>query len=126
MKINKHRRLSVEQLESRLAPASASVGYTDIDGDFVKISATAPGLTAPPLNLLDLSFVNSFGSGQLGRLVLTDPGFNGAKISFTQARASPEPKVTASIGPPTSPDARQIELRPAQWRPLVYEDSQGL
>lgn len=33
--------MNIEPLEARIAPASAFVTYTDIDGDLVKISASS-------------------------------------------------------------------------------------
>lgn len=43
----------IEILEPRLAPASAPVPCTGIDGDLVKITASKPGPVAPPLDLAD-------------------------------------------------------------------------
>lgn len=67
-----------EPLEVRIAPAAVSVTFNDIDGDSVKITASAG-----PLALADLAFVGGGVGGQLATLNLTHPGFAGAKISFT-------------------------------------------
>jgi hypothetical protein len=71
-----------EQLEARIAPASASLTYTDVDGDLITITASYFFSEAPPLSLDDLTFVGGGSSGQLARLDLTDPGFNRASITF--------------------------------------------
>ena len=76
------RRLAVEPLESRLAPASAAVNYTDVDGDLVRVTATVPGPAGPPLDAADLAFTDGNPDGQLVALTLTQPGFNGARIAF--------------------------------------------
>lgn len=72
---------SVELLESRIAPASASVAYIDVDGDLVKIIASKPG-TAPPLDLADLTLTDGDPGGQLAVLTINDPGFDDGKIIF--------------------------------------------
>ena len=69
----------IEPLESRIAPASIAVTYTDIDGDLVRITASNAIAVAPPLDLGDLTTVG----GQLRSLTLSDPGFFGANIIFT-------------------------------------------
>ncbi|HET6409757.1 MAG TPA: hypothetical protein VFG14_17845 [Chthoniobacteraceae bacterium] len=76
----------IESLEPRIAPASVSVAYTDFDGDIVKVIATKPGLTAPPLDSTDLLFVDGTTDGQLKTLNLTEAGFDGASITFKVAR----------------------------------------
>lgn len=73
----------IEPLEPRIAPASAFVTYTDVDGDLVKITATKSGTAAPPLDDGDLTFTDFDPDGQLARLNLTDAGFQGASITFT-------------------------------------------
>ncbi len=72
--------MNIEPLEARIAPASVSVAFTDIDGDKVKITATSAG-AAPPLGLADLAFVGGGTSGQLAKLDLTALGFQGASIA---------------------------------------------
>ena len=73
----------LEALEARIAPASITVSYADLDGDLVRIKASN-GLTAPPpLDATDLTFLGGGTSGQLAVLHLTDPGFEGASIVFT-------------------------------------------
>jgi hypothetical protein len=61
-----------EALESRIAPA-AIVTYNDIDGDKVTISDSSGTLLEAHLTIVD---------GQLQTLDLTDPGFQGAAITF--------------------------------------------
>lgn len=73
---------TIEGLEARIAPASLTLTYTDIDGDQVKIIASKPGPTAPPLTLDDLTFTDGDPDGQLAKLNLTDPAFDGASIVF--------------------------------------------
>jgi hypothetical protein len=73
------RRLNLESFETRITPASASVTYTDIDGDIVRITASLPGTAIPPLDVGDLTLAG----GQLQRLTLTEAGFDGAKIVFS-------------------------------------------
>jgi hypothetical protein len=80
MKARSH---SIELLDSRVAPA-AVVTYTDIDGDLVKITASAG-----PLNGFDLLLSNGAGNpGVLWRLDLTDPDFKEANITFTVTRVA--------------------------------------
>ena len=71
----------VEALETRIAPASITVSYADIDGDLVKIKASNALTTPPPLDATDLAFLGGGTSGQLAILHLTDPGFEGAVSS---------------------------------------------
>src|SRR5687767_8076388 len=74
----------IESLESRIAPASVFVTYTDVDGDLVKITASNRGAVAPPLDKVgDLAFVGGGTDGQLATLTLTESGFDGASIVFT-------------------------------------------
>ena len=73
---------AIEPLEARIAPA-AFVTYTDLDGDLVKITASAG-----PLDAADLTFIGGGTGGQLARLNLTDGGFNGANITFTVTKAA--------------------------------------
>jgi hypothetical protein len=51
--------MTIEPLESRIAPASVSLTYPDLDGDLVRITASNQIATAPPLDLTDLSFVGA-------------------------------------------------------------------
>jgi hypothetical protein len=74
--------MNIEPLESRIAPASVAVTYTDIDGDLVKITARLPGATVPPLDVADLTFVGGGTDGQLATLTLTVPLFQNASIGF--------------------------------------------
>jgi hypothetical protein len=76
MKINEP---SIEILESRIAPATL-VTYTDIDGDLVKITASAGTLDS---SLLALSSGDPNIPGQLKALELGIPDFAGANITFT-------------------------------------------
>lgn len=77
----------IEPLEARIAPASAFVTYTDIDGDLVKISASTPG--ALPLSFAGkLTFVGGGTDGQLARLNLADLNFTGANVTFTVTKAA--------------------------------------
>jgi hypothetical protein len=73
------RRLNLESFETRITPASASVTYTDIDGDIVRITASLPGTAIPPLDAGDLTLAG----GQLQTLTLTEAGFDGARIVFS-------------------------------------------
>lgn len=73
----------IEPLEHRIAPASASITYTDIDGDLVKITVTAPGSTALRLTVANLAFTDGDPDGQLSLLSLSDPLFNNASITFS-------------------------------------------
>ena len=74
----------LEALEARIAPASITVSYADLDGDLVRIKATNGLMAPPPLDATDLTFLGGGGtSGQLAVLHLTDPGFEGASIVFT-------------------------------------------
>jgi hypothetical protein len=75
--------MNIEPLESRIAPASIFVTFTDIDGDVVKITATNALTVAPPLDLNDLTIVPVGVGGQLRSLNITDAGFAGANITFT-------------------------------------------
>jgi hypothetical protein len=95
--------MNIEPLESRIAPASVTVPYTDIDGDLVKITATLPGTALPPLDAGDLAFVPGK-PGQLARLNLTDSGFTGANIVFTVTKAPAGDGLAhvATSMPPTS------------------------
>lgn len=79
MKTSSPHRNSLEPLESRIAPASISVAYTDLDGDLVKITASKTGAAVPPLDATDLTVI----FGQLVMLKLTEAGFDGAKIVFS-------------------------------------------
>jgi hypothetical protein len=72
--------MSIEPLESRIAPASA-VGFTDVDGDHVIIINNGPGELALGGNVL----VNA---GQV-TVNLTSAEFEGANITIT---AFPDPK----------------------------------
>src|SRR5262245_51443160 len=72
-------RLNVQLLEDRCTPAAVSVTYTDIDGDLVKVTASKPGLVAPPLDMSDLTLVG-VGNLQLERLRITEAGFENANI----------------------------------------------
>ena len=74
---------AIEPLESRIAPAAVFVTYTDLDGDIVKITATKAGAAVAPLDATDLTFVGGGANGQLASLLLSAPGFDGAKIVFT-------------------------------------------
>jgi hypothetical protein len=76
-------RIRVEALEPRIAPASVTVSYVDVDGDLVKIKASNALPDAPPLDLGDLAFVGDGASGQLALLNLTEAGFDGASVAFT-------------------------------------------
>lgn len=76
----------IEPLESRVAPASVVVPYTDLDGDLVKIKASNNSSVAPPLDAGDLVFSGGATSGTLERLNLTDIGFAGASITFSVAK----------------------------------------
>jgi hypothetical protein len=67
----------IEPLEARIAPAGASVTYTDADGDTVKITASTGPLDAGDLLL------SAGATGQLSALNLSDVGFAGANITFT-------------------------------------------
>jgi len=58
-------RLNLQALESREVPAVASITYTDIDSDLVKIIASVPGLSRPPLDGSDLTFTDGNPDGQL-------------------------------------------------------------
>ncbi len=79
--------MNIEPLEARIAPASALVTYTDIDGDLVKISASTPG--ALPLSFAGkLTFVGGGTAGQLAQLNLTDLNFSGANVTFTVTKAA--------------------------------------
>src|SRR5262245_17622490 len=78
--------LNLESMESRITPASASVTFTDRDGDLVTVTAKLPGAAVPPLHAFDLEFVPAGTKGQLKTLTLTDPGFDGAKILFSVIR----------------------------------------
>jgi hypothetical protein len=75
-------RLSLQPLEDRCTPASAFVTFTDADGDLVKVTASKPGQVAPPLTLPNLTLSGGT-AGQLQTLNLTDPGFDGARITIT-------------------------------------------
>jgi hypothetical protein len=66
--------MNIEALETRTAPATLSLTYTDADGDLVKITVSRGGTVAPPLDATDLVFVGGGSSGQLASLDLTDPG----------------------------------------------------
>jgi hypothetical protein len=72
----------IEPLESRIAPATVFVTYTDADGDLVKITASRAGTSVPPLDATDLAFVGGGSSGQLATLNLTAANFGGASIIF--------------------------------------------
>jgi hypothetical protein len=74
--------MNIEPLESRIAPASASTTYTDIDGDLVRINVTNSSTVAPPLDAGDLAFVGGGTNGQLATLDLSAAGFAGATITF--------------------------------------------
>src|SRR5262245_62176928 len=76
------RRLALESFESRIAPASPAVTYTDADGDFVRITASLPLAALPPLDASDLAFVGGGSDGQLRTLTLTEADFDGARITF--------------------------------------------
>lgn len=76
-KCRRQTRLALQPLEDRCTPASVFVSFTDVDGDLVKVTASKPGLVAPPLDMADLTIS---AAGQLQTLNLTDPGFDGAKI----------------------------------------------
>jgi hypothetical protein len=77
---------AIEVLEARIAPASVTISYADLDGDLVKITASNKTQTAPPLDGADLAFVGGGSNGQLATLTLTDAGFAGANILFTVAK----------------------------------------
>jgi hypothetical protein len=79
----KTNRLCIEALEPRIAPASTTVSYVDIDGDLVRIKASNTSGEAPPLDAADLTFVGGGSTGQLALLNLVDPGFSGSSITFT-------------------------------------------
>src|SRR5262245_4436821 len=66
-------------LEERVAPAIATVSYIDADGDLVKVTASKPGVVAPPLDMADLT-LSGGASGQLQKVNLTDAGFDGASV----------------------------------------------
>ncbi len=73
----------IERLESRIAPAAVTVSYTDFDGDKVRITDSSGTLTSA-----DLHFVGGGTSGQLSTLDLSDPGFEGANITFTVTKSA--------------------------------------
>jgi hypothetical protein len=70
--------LRVEPLGDRLAPATLT--FTDVDGDDVKITTTGPGTLTLGANVI----VNA---GQLERLDLTSAAFQGANVSIVATRA---------------------------------------
>jgi hypothetical protein len=69
--------LRVEPLGDRLAPATLT--FTDVDGDDVKITTTGPGTLTLGANVI----VNA---GQLERLDLTGAAFQGANVSIVATR----------------------------------------
>lgn len=75
--------VAIELLESRIAPAKVSILYTDADGDIVKITANRTGLVAPALTENNLVFSGGDPDGQLLSLIVTDPSFTDASITFT-------------------------------------------
>src|SRR5262245_8718759 len=79
------RRLTLEGLESRIAPASVTP-FNDVDGDLVTI--TVSNVTAN--DILGAFFLSpGLGEGQhLIRLDLRDPKFEGVNVSIT---ANPDP-----------------------------------
>ncbi|RYD69680.1 MAG: hypothetical protein EOP84_28005, partial [Verrucomicrobiaceae bacterium] len=81
---------SLEALEPRIAPASASLPYTDRDGDNVTIKITTKGGSSSELETaLDAAagFAIDVGVGlELRTLDLTNPIFEGANVSITAKR----------------------------------------
>jgi hypothetical protein len=76
--------MMVEPLEHRIAPASVSVTYVDVDLDVVKITFTGPGALAA--NLVGMTFVGGFDSGQLSQLTINNAAFDGANVTFAVTR----------------------------------------
>src|SRR4030095_1175001 len=76
----------VEALEPRIAPASVSITYKDVDGDLVKITASKAGGAPPRFSAENLNFIGSDEGGQLKELLLFDSDLDGASIVFTVTR----------------------------------------
>jgi hypothetical protein len=72
--------LTLEQLESRLAPASV-LAFTDVDGDRVAVTSNRGDLTARG------TFAAVGAGQQLRSLDLTDPAFQGAALTTRVTRA---------------------------------------
>src|SRR6187200_313405 len=68
---------TVEPLEARVAPASLI--FTDVDGDSVKITTSGAGELVLGSNVIVTG-------GQLQRLDLADATFQGAKVSIVATR----------------------------------------
>jgi hypothetical protein len=73
----------IEVLQPRIAPASVSVTYKDVDGDLVKITASRPGSAPLGLSGSNLFLLGSETEGQLRELALFDSNLDGASIIFT-------------------------------------------
>jgi hypothetical protein len=82
---------SIELLESRIAPASAFVTYTDRDGDLVKITASNAIAVAPPLDVTDLTLTG-------GATAISPCSISPKPASTARASLSPSPRPPAADG----------------------------
>jgi hypothetical protein len=108
MKTNLRRRLSLEHLEPRNAPATlvspTKAIYQDVDGDVVTITFSKPILTPGDFNSVLQFFVpgvgGSPGDGQLGLIDLTAVGAPaaGTSIAVAVTKASPTGDGLAHVG----------------------------
>jgi hypothetical protein len=88
--------MNIEPLESRIAPASATFAFTDVDGDIITVKISVPG----PLQPADIEGAitkaeTAVGSGkfQFQTLNLTDQKFQGASVNIS---AQPDPTAAAN------------------------------